>query len=306
MMAYNSKFHRKAGERPKSAKFLKFMEDKMESSRYSRRHDSHRKNSTSTGSTKVSFADDEASQDPSISELALTKLVNMSITHEDRKGYLADLNKFEVRQDVEFSFVDGNNGIDNDGRDDPERSATIRPRKQSISQRLARAERYSKFKDGRQTPKSVDDEKTSDDEVLVTYLSGERDLEEFTSTEVNLISEEPGNYVGKYEHFSPSNGIPMRRAKISDKLKRAAEYAEFSNETFATYKSKSEAKDPANKYKILFVRRNPSNTSELELVLGKEGSFSSNKADIESLLAGQININSTEGEKLHFDESNTV
>ncbi len=306
MMPYNSQFHRKAGERPKSAKFLKFMEDKMESSRYSRRHDPHRKTSTSTGSTKVSFADDEASQDPSISELALTKLVNMPITHEDRKGYLANLNQFEVRQDVEFSFVDGNNGVDNDGRDDPERSVMIRPRKQSISQRLARAERYSKFKNGRQTPKSVDDEKTLDDEVHVTNSSGERDLEKFTSTEVNLISEEPGNYVEKYEQVSSSKGISMRRAKISDKLKRATEYAEFANETIATYKSKSEARDPANKYKILFVRKNPSNTSELELVLGKEGSFSSNKADIESLLGGHININTAEGEKLHFDESNTV
>jgi hypothetical protein len=267
-------FHREAGERPKSANFLKFIEGKQ-ASRYSRRCNVE-KDLESRSEPRVPIAEDESSLDPSISELALSKLVK-PITHQDRKLFtlsLARLQNTESRQDKTLGSVDRNDKCSTHtttSRDLPEedhdRSSRNQPsdsnnRKQSISQRLAKAERYTAFKE-RHAPKSV----------------------KYTTASDQDTKEQGDNPIRKLK--------PAKTVKISERLKKATEYAEFVNETVATYKAKPEtgnrykketeamadcalSSDPKTKYKILLVRRDPSNTSEVELVLSKEGLNTSN------------------------------
>ena len=172
-------FHREAWERPKSEKFLKFIEEKKASRRCDFEND--RESKTSTTRT-VPLIDDATSLDPTISELTLSKLIK-PITHQDRKLFMTKLahkqedpyrDSTESRQDK--NTLGSVNRIDKcsthtthtctTSRDhspdnDHDRSSRCHlfdsnHRKQSISQRLAKAERYTKFKE-RHTSKSVKD-----------------------------------------------------------------------------------------------------------------------------------------------------
>lgn len=248
------------------------------------------KNNRSQSTEHTEEGDDESSLDPSITELALSKLVNSQITHQDRKAYTLDLARMqnnESRQDNFFEDLEryekySSKDYTEEIRDESSQNRSLgsNNRKLSISQRLARAERYTTFKE-RKSNSNIKDADSSDIPVNKVDFS-----KAISST-------------SQLDTSSTSKSKVKNPVKILERLKKASEFAEFSNETISAYKmnqaedhkKKKETiegllSDPKVKYKILGMRRNPSNCTEIELVLCKEGTNNSNTPEI-GLIVGK-------------------
>ena len=226
-------------DRPKSEKFLQFMKEKKASQCFSRRG-SLKSSRTTTQSlpigTKVTFACDESSMDPTISNLALVKLAD-TISHEDRKAFVAKLaGELESRQD-ETSTIQNNSesAILEETRSGVQQANSFLSENEyhvarsyqyskpfprlSISQRLMRAARYTEFVERNSFPECRDREESR-------YDNCEDDMDESAGDSPVDIDTQINR--------------PTQPLKISERLKKASEYAEFATDTIASYKAKQQ------------------------------------------------------------------
>ena len=243
MTASSSQFYRAGDERPKSEKFLQFMKEKKASQCFSRRG-SLKSSRTTTQSltigTKVTFACDESSMDPTIYNLAVVKLAD-TISHEDRKAFVVKLaGELESRQD-ETSTIQNNSesAISEETRNGVQQANSFLPENEyhvarsyqyskpfprlSISQRLVRAARYTEFVERNSFPECRDREESR-------YDNCEYDMDDLNSESAGDSPVDIDTQINR----------PTQPLKISERLKKASEYAEFATDTIASYKAKQQ------------------------------------------------------------------
>ena len=273
MASPSSRILHSNGDRNRREKLLQYVKDKRASIDCSRRRSIERhdagltvetsKTISTRSMTKVSSTSDEIGTrsmtkfsctsverpiDPTISALGLSKLV-AATSHGDRIAFMAKFSKEklppkpemarnESRQDEASTNANRYESVSEETRDDDpdhmkdflenehhvarsyqcsDPSAFPNPKSFSISQRLARAARYSKVV--RRNNTIANDKLSNGNKVLDTE-----------STSDNQVGLAPKKHKPIFTYKAPP--------KISEKLKKATEYAEFASQTTALHKAK--------------------------------------------------------------------
>ena len=178
--------------------------------------------------------------DPTIYNLAVVKLAD-TISHEDRKAFVVKLaGELESRQD-ETSTIQNNSesAISEETRNGVQQANSFLPENEyhvarsyqyskpfprlSISQRLVRAARYTEFVERNSFPECRDREESR-------YDNCEYDMDDLNSESAGDSPVDIDTQINR----------PTQPLKISERLKKASEYAEFATDTIASYKAKQQ------------------------------------------------------------------